>query len=392
MNRLKKLPLPLLSLLCAIVLTACAPQPSRETADAAADSACVDTLLQERMEGDFHPEAVFTANQQGYLVCLLDRVYDNNKIVRGANEEVYQLDKKFRLLWKTQLKAGCIIRLGEFITFRGGYIGINPGCKRNLVTLNASGKITGEKETRSNYLDQNLTAAGNELVYFAALQDGWEQTSNRISLPLYGMYYIRTDSLGNELESIKLPGYQAELIYTQCPIRNGNHIAGISKNRVLIHDLSGKLLAEQPLVVRKDPKEYAGYSSLTANTSGGLAFIRSYNSHDDREETIFSYDSTGHEVFHFTAGKEEAIKKMIRLRDNNFLAAAEGETLILYVISAAGQVIRKTDTGLRDVNLLSCTESADGHIAIMCSRRIRRYAHKIIFQEYDAAGKKVCRE
>lgn len=393
MNRLKKLPLPLLFLFSAIVLTACAPQQSREAADsAAADSACVDTLLQERIEGDFLPYATLSANQNGYLLSLTDMITNEAKIRTGSVVVYYQLDRHFRLRWKNRLDAGCSPLIGGFTTYRDGYIGINPGCKRSIIRLDASGKITSEKPISPGIQQSNLVPVGNELVYFAITDGDWELTTNQIKMPYYSVTYIRTDSLGNQLSEKALPGYRAEVGKVQMPVLNGNRIAGICNNHLLIYDLEGKQLGTYPITKNGKPNNPISFNSLTPNNSGGLAFIGSYNSIDRRKEAVFSYDSTGHEVFRFTIGEKESPDKMIRLHDNNFLVAAQGETLMLYVISPSGQLVRKTDTGLRKVNLHACTETADNHIAIMCSRKIRRYAQKIIFQEYDATGKKVCSE
>lgn len=392
MNRLKKLPLPLLSLLCAIVLTACAPQQPGETAAPAADSACVDTLLQERIEGDFLPYATLSANQNGYVLSLTDMITNDAKIRNGAFQVYYQLDRHFRLRWKNRLEAGCGPLMGGFSNYRDGYIGINPGCKRSIIRLDASGKITSEKPITLGAMQSDLMPVGNELVYFAITDGEWELTANQIRMPYFAVTYIRTDSLGNQLSEKALPGYRAELAKVQMPVLNGNHIAGICNNALLFYDLDGKPLGNYPITINGKQNALLSCHSFIPNNSGGLTFIGSYNSINRRKEAVFSYDSTGRQVFRFSPGENESPEKIIRLHDNNFLVAVQGETLMLYVISPSGQLVRKTDTGLRNIKFHACTETPDHHIAIMCSRKIRRYAQKIIFQEYDATGKKVCSE
>lgn len=363
------------------------------------EATCIDTLLQERIEGDFEYGGAITAVPEGYLVRIVQETFFSNKNRRGFFQYTVLLNKNFRTIWQTEYPCGCRSVLNDMIPYKNGYIGAQNNCDTRLVMRDKQGREITSAPIPDLFGAMKIYNSGTGLTCIAPFEKFWEMQPSLIRLPRYGMYYIRTDSAGNELQRTELKNYSILNHLPELPVITGNCIAGICNNEIMFYNLSGQLLHTRKLAeAGKDSMSLC--TAIIPNHNRGIAYINSIRKTKNDSTVRYalcSTDSAGNELFRLELKDERQqveLADIKLMRDGNLLLAVNGigDSLLLYKISASGKVIWKTATHLAGITYMDMTETADEHIVLMCSRRIRRHTKKILFQKYDAKGMKICNE
>ncbi len=381
------------------LLISCAPHPEQPTADSAITENCVDTLLQERIESDFNFGGSLRAAPEGYLFSYVEENTSRKNIRTGFVQHTVLLNKQFRKTWQKEHSCGCMSNLNDIRIGGNGYVALQNNCNTNFIRLDKNGKEISSVSIPELYGISRIYAVDSGFACIGTFEKVWEMQANLIRFPRYGVLFIRTDSAGNELKRTELDNYTKLNYLPVLPVITGKYIAGIIDNEVRFYAMSGKVVHTRKLAA--DPENNLNsYANIIANGKGGIAYIHAsiaLKKPGARNRiALCSTDSAGSELFRMEL---QANKKPLNLTDIKLLsdgsilvAATADEALWLYKISAEGKITWKTDTQLDGATYMDMTENTEKQIILLCSRKIRRYAQKVIFQEYDAAGKKVCRE
>lgn len=385
-------------LLIVSLLISCSPHPDQPTADSAITENCVDTLLQERIESDFNFGGSLRAAPEGYLFSYVEENTSRKNIRTGLVQHTVLLNKQFRKTWQKEHSCGCMPNLNDIRICENGYVALQNNCNMNFIRLDKSGKEISSVSIPELYGTSRIYAVDSGFACIGTFEKVWEMQANLIRFPRFGVLFIRTDSAGNELNRTELDNYSKLNGLPALPVITGKYIGGIADNEVRFYNMAGNAVHTRKLSNEADDKN--SYGNIIPNGKGGIAYIHGHTAIKNKVKRnlieLCSTDSTGRELYRLELVENNTplnLRDVKPMSDGSMLVAATADdALWLYKISAEGKITWKTDTQLDGATYMDMTENTEKHIILLCSRKIRRYAQKVIFQEYDAAGKKVCRE